>query len=284
MLTDVAPGLGLNLLVTAAVTLACVLSLWLLSIRIKDVSIVDIFWGPAFGIIALVGWFLSAGHGVHERRVLVTVLTVAWAARLGIYLFRRNHGKGEDPRYTAAFRDRHSGRELHLQTLKMVFLLQGFLAWLISIPVQLAQYQVVPPSLGIAAYAGTAVFVIGFLFEAVGDRQLARFKADPANRGRVMDRGLWRYTRHPNYFGNACLWFGLWLIACDHWSGFLTVFSPLLMTHFLVNVTGKKLLEKRMGRARPEYADYVARTSGFFPWFPKPPGGVAPDDPARRPR
>jgi steroid 5-alpha reductase family enzyme len=284
MLTDVAPGLGLNLLVTAAVTLACVLSLWLLSIRIKDVSIVDIFWGPAFGIIALVGWFLSAGQGVNERRVLVTVLTVAWAARLGIYLFRRNHGKGEDPRYTAAFRDRHSGRELHLQTLKMVFLLQGLLAWLISIPVQLAQYQVVPQSLGVAAYAGTALFIVGFLFEAVGDRQLARFKADPANRGRVMDRGLWRYTRHPNYFGNACLWFGLWLIACDHWTGFLTVFSPLLMTHFLVNVTGKKLLEKRMGRARPEYADYVARTSGFFPWFPKQPGGVAPDDPPRRPR
>ena len=111
--------------------------------------------------------------------------------------------------------------------------------------------------------------MLGFGFEAVADAQLSRFKSDPANRGRVMDRGLWRYTRHPNYFGNACLWWGLWLIACDHWLGVLTVFAPLLMTHFLLNVTGKRLLERRLSRSCPEYADYVARTSGFFPWPPK---------------
>lgn len=268
MYADIATGFGFNLAVTAGVLLACVLALWLLSIRMRDVSIIDIFWGPGFGIVALVGWFLSEGAGVDARRVLVTVLTVAWAARLGLYLYARNHGKGEDPRYTAAFRARVT-KNLHWVTLTQVFLLQGSLIWLISMPVQLAQYLERPESLGVPALAGAALWAIGFLFEAVSDWQLARFKADPAKRGQILDTGLWRYTRHPNYFGNACLWWGLWLIACDHWLGILTVFAPLLMTHFLLNVTGKKLLEKRMSRARPAYADYVARTSGFFPWPPK---------------
>jgi steroid 5-alpha reductase family enzyme len=265
---ELAPGLGQNLWVTAVVLLACVLLLWLLSIRLRDTSIIDIFWGPAFGIVALVGYALGEGQGVEMRSTLVTALTVAWAARLGAYLFWRNHGKGEDPRYTAAFRNRYA-KNLQWHTLTKVFLLQGFLVWLISIPVQLAQYLATPTVLGPAAIVGTVLWTIGFLFEAVADWQLARFKADPTSRGRVLDHGLWRYSRHPNYFGNACLWWGLWLIACDHPVGFVTVFSPILMTHFLLNVTGKKLLEKRMSRARPEYADYVARTPGFFPWFPR---------------
>jgi steroid 5-alpha reductase family enzyme len=268
MFADVAPGLGTNLLVTGLVILGCVLLLWLLSIRLKDISIIDIFWGPAFGVVALVGYALSEGHGVDARRTLITVLTTAWAVRLGVFLYWRNHGKGEDPRYTAAFRARYT-KDLHWQTLKMVFLLQGFLVWLISMPVQLAQYQVQPVELGFFAWLGVLLWAVGFSFEAISDWQLARFKADPANRGHIMDRGLWRYSRHPNYFGNACLWWGLWLIACDHWTGFLTVFAPALMTHFLLNVTGKKLLEKRMSRARPGYAEYVARTPGFFPWFPR---------------
>jgi steroid 5-alpha reductase family enzyme len=265
---ELAPGLAQNLWVTAAVLLACVLLLWLLSIRLRDISIIDIFWGPAFGIVALVGYALSEGRGVELRNTLATVLTVVWAARLGGYLYWRNVGKGEDPRYTAAFRNRYP-TNLHWVTLTKVFLLQGFLVWLISIPVQLAQYLVTPPVLGPAAIVGVGLWVIGFLFEAVADWQLARFKSNPANRGRVLDDGLWHYSRHPNYFGNACLWWGLWLIACDHPLGIATVFSPILMTHFLLNVTGKKLLEKRMSRARPEYADYVARTPGFFPWFPR---------------
>jgi steroid 5-alpha reductase family enzyme len=136
-------------------------------------------------------------------------------------------------------------------------------------PVQLAQYLQLPTTLGVPALLGALLWLIGFLFEAISDRQLARFKADPANEGRILDTGLWRYTRHPNYFGNACLWWGLWLVACDHWIGLLTVFSPLLMNYFLLNVTGKKLLEKKMSRQRPGYADYIARTSGFFPWPPK---------------
>lgn len=270
MLDSLAPGFALNLAATGVVLLGCVLALWLISIRIRDVSIIDIFWGPAFGIVALLGWFLSDGHGVESRRMLVTTLTILWAARLGLYLFWRNRGKGEDPRYTAAFRDRH-GSDLHWHTLTKVFLLQGALVWLISMPVQLAQYLTRPESLGVPARVGVLLWLVGFTFEAVSDWQLASFKADAANRGRIMDRGLWRYSRHPNYFGNACLWWGLWLIACDHPAGLLTVFAPVLMTHFLLNVTGKKLLEKRMGRARPEYADYVARTPGFFPWVPRRP-------------
>jgi steroid 5-alpha reductase family enzyme len=267
MIAEIAPGLARNLYVTAAVLLACVLLLWMLSIRLRDVSIIDIFWGPAFGIVALVGYMLSQGQGLDTRRLLITLLTVAWATRLGGYIYWRNHGKGEDPRYTAAYRNRFPNN-LYWHTLTKVFLLQGSLVWLISMPVQFAQYLVLP-QLGVLTWLGVALWAIGFTFEAVSDWQLARFKADPANRGRVLDQGLWRYSRHPNYFGNACLWWGLWLIACEHPIGFFTVFAPVLMTHFLLNVTGKKLLEKRMSRARPEYASYIARTPGFVPWFPR---------------
>ncbi len=268
MPADLTPGLAHNLLVTLLVLLACVLLLWWQSLRVRDISLIDLFWGPAFGIVALVGYAIGAGHGTEPRRTLVTVLTVAWAVRLGAYLWWRNHGRGEDPRYTALFRDRYPDT-LALVTLTQVYLLQGVLAWLISVPVQFAQYLSRPAELGPAAWAGVALWAVGFTFEAVGDWQLARFRADPANRGRVMDRGLWRYTRHPNYFGNACLWWGLWLVACDHPLGLVTVFSPLLMTHVLLNVTGKKLLESRLADARPGYAEYVARTPGFVPWFPR---------------
>lgn len=270
MFDVVATGFGFNCAVTAAVLAACMLALWLLSIRLRDISIVDIFWGPGFAVVALITYHLSDGAGSDSRRTLVTALTTLWGLRLGSYLYWRNHGKGEDPRYTAMFRaapDAH----LHLHTLLKVFLLQGALIWLIAMPVQLAQYLARPAQLGLPACAGAILWLVGFLFEAIGDLQLARFRSDPASRGRILDTGLWRYTRHPNYFGNACLWWGLFLLACDHWIGLLTVFAPLLMTHFLVNVTGKELLEKRLGSARPGYAAYVARTSGFFPWPPRSP-------------
>jgi len=267
-MTDIATGFGHSLLVSGAAVLGCMLILWAISIRISDMSIVDIFWGPGFGLVALVSFALSAHSGVASRRLLVTGLTVAWGVRLGSYLWWRNHGKGEDPRYTEMFRNRIV-KNLHWHTLVQVFLLQGLLIWLISMPVQVAEFLARPVSLSLPAYLGTLLWIIGFGFEAIADRQLARFKADPAHRGRVMDRGLWRYTRHPNYFGNACLWWGLWLIACDSWIGLVTVFAPILMTHFLVNVTGKKLLESRLSTSRPDYVAYVARTSGFFPWPPR---------------
>lgn len=270
MSADLGPAFGTSVAATAVALLACVLALWLLSIRLRDVSIIDIFWGPGFGVVAIVGYLLAvdAGSGVDPRRLLVTILTVLWSLRLGAYLWWRNTGKGEDPRYTAAYRNRIK-ENLHLHTLVRVFLLQGTLIWLISMPVQVAQHLTAPATLGVAAIAGCVLWLVGFLFEAVGDWQLARFKADPANRGRILQTGLWAWTRHPNYFGNACLWWGLWLIACDHWVGVATVFAPLLMTYFLLNVTGKKLLEKRMARSRPDFAEYAARTSGFFPRPPR---------------
>lgn len=264
----IAAGFGSNLALTALVTAGCMVALWLLSLKLKDMSIVDLYWGPGFGIVALVTYFASVDAGVDSRRLLVTVLTCAWGFKLGLYLFQRNHGKGEDPRYTDMIRVPYAG-QVALQSLLRVFVLQGVILWLISLPVQLAQYQTQPTAIGVIGWLGALLWLVGFLFETVGDWQLKQFKADPANRGKVMDRGLWRYTRHPNYFGNACLWWGLWLIACDHWSGLVLVFAPLLMTHFLLNVTGKKLLEERMIATRPGYAEYVARTSGFLPWPPK---------------
>jgi steroid 5-alpha reductase family enzyme len=248
----------------AAAILAAMLLLWLVSIPTKDASIVDIFWGPGFALAAWVA-FAFAG-GAPERKWLVAALTTIWALRLGLYLLWRKRGHGEDPRYTALIN--HLGAEKrHRITLTRVFLLQGVIMWIVALPVMAAPVWRAP--LGVFASIGAALWLIGFLFEAAGDWQMARFKADPANAGKVMDRGLWRYTRHPNYFGDACVWFGLWLIACDHLLGFALVISPLLMTYFLVRVTGKALLERRLKRAKPEYAAYIARTSGFFPLPPK---------------
>jgi steroid 5-alpha reductase family enzyme len=151
--------------------------------------------------------------------------------------------------------------------LRKIYLTQGPVLWFVSLPVQVAQLEKGP--LGFMAWAGAAVWLAGFVFETVGDFQLSRFRADPANRGRVMDRGLWRYTRHPNYFGDACVWWGLFLIACDHRIGALTVLSPALMTFLLVRGTGKPLLEEGMKSTRPGYEEYAARTSGFVPLPPR---------------
>lgn len=256
--------LALVLAVSAGVLLACMLALWLLSIPLKDASIVDIFWGPGFALAAWTSFALAGG--APARRWLVAALTTVWALRLGAYLFWRKRGEGEDPRYTALI-DHLGPERRHWTTFTRVFLLQGALMWVVALPVMAAMVWREP--LGVFAWLGAALWLAGFAFEAVGDWQMARFKADPANGGKVMDKGLWRYTRHPNYFGDACLWFGFWLIACDHPFGFALVVSPLLMTYFLVRVTGKALLERRLKRKNPAYAAYIARTSGFFPLPPR---------------
>ena len=152
--------------------------------------------------------------------------------------------------------------------LRHIYWAQGWVMWFVSLPVQVAMYE--HAALGGIAWLGAAVWAVGFGFEAVGDGQLRRLWADPANAGRVLDTGLWRYTRHPNYFGDAVVWFGLWLLACPHWLGLLVVISPIDMTNMLVRHTGKRLLEKHMARSRgAAYADYVRRTSGFVPWAPR---------------
>ncbi len=262
-------SLGNLLLINLAVVMACMALLWIVSIPLRNVSIVDIFWGPGFAVVALLTLAL-VGDG-EPRQWLLAGLTAAWGLRLGLFLAVRNIGHGEDPRY-ASIRERVEGRGINftIGSLLIVFVLQGVLMWSVSLPVQVGQYLAPGTALGMLAVAGVALWLIGFGFEAIGDWQLRRFKADPANRGQVMDRGLWRYTRHPNYFGNACLWWGLWLIAAEA-GAWWTVIAPALMTFLLLRVSGVTLLEKSLSTSKPGYADYVRRTSAFIPMPPKPP-------------
>jgi len=253
------------LLTTAAVTLAMMFGLWLVSLAMKNASIVDIFWGAGFAVIAVVTFARADGYA--PRKLLIVSLVAIWGLRLASYIGWRNAGKGEDFRYQA-MRKRYGDR-FALISLFTVFILQGVLMWVISLPLQFAQLSREPARLTWLDFLGAALWVIGLSFEAIGDGQLARFKADPANKGKVMDRGLWAYTRHPNYFGDALLWWGYFLIALATRRGWWTVISPLLMTTLLMKVSGVALLEKTLVKTRPEYRDYVSRTSAFFPLPPK---------------
>jgi len=259
---------GVNLGATAAAVVAVMAALMAVATAIRNQSIIDIAWGPGFVVIAAVSYGLSAGAGGDSaRRLVVLVLTAVWGLRLGAYIGRRNLGHGEDPRYTALMRHRQGNLAVFL--VRKVYGLQGVLMWLVSAPVQAAMYEHAP--LGVPGITGIVVWAAGLTFESVGDWQLARFKADPANRGKVMDRGLWAWTRHPNYFGDCCVWAGLWLLALGSPVGLATVFSPVLMTFLLLRFSGKALLERRMLRSKGEaYAAYLSRTSGFFPLPPRP--------------
>ncbi|HVN86161.1 MAG TPA: DUF1295 domain-containing protein [Candidatus Binatia bacterium] len=247
------------------VTLVLMFSVWLLATALRNVGIVDIFWGLGFTLIAIFSWAL--GDGYAGRRLLVAALTSIWGLRLASYLFWRNWGQEEDYRYQA-MRRRH-GPRFPVVSLYTVFGLQGVLMWIVSLPVQVAAMVRDPTHLTWLDAAGATLWAIGLLFESVGDWQLAQFKSNPRNRGHVMDRGLWRYTRHPNYFGDACVWWGLFLIALTTPAGIWVAASPMLMTFLLVRVSGVPLLERRLTKSRPEYADYVRRTSAFVPWFRK---------------
>ncbi|MFI8101224.1 DUF1295 domain-containing protein [Streptomyces sp. NPDC086023] len=229
--------------------------------------IVDIAWGLAFAAVAVVGWFLSAGHGDPARRTVVALATVVWGLRLAAHIAWRARGHGEDPRYARMLARASGSRSLY--ALRSIYLLQGALVWLVSLPVQTA--LLLPRPLDVTAALGLALWAAGLFFEAVGDHQLARFKSDPANKGRIMDRGLWAWTRHPNYFGDFLVWWGLYLTACATWpTAVATVVSPLVMSALLIKGSGKRLLEVHMAD-RPGYAAYQARTSGFFPRPPRPP-------------
>lgn len=258
-------GFLLNLVLSAVAVAAALGATFAVAARRDRHDTIDTVWGLGFALIAVVTFAASIGSGDPVRRVVVTALTVIWGVRLGAHIFRRNATRGEDPRYVEilAKGGAHPSRYL----LQHVYLPQGVIMWLVSIPVQAAQY--VPGGLSWVDAAGIAVWLTGFGFEAIGDAQLARFTADPANKGRVLDTGLWRYTRHPNYFGDACVWWGLYLFTVHHWIAIPVLVSPVLMTWFLAKGTGKPLTEKRMSQTRPAYADYIAKTSGFFPLPPK---------------
>jgi steroid 5-alpha reductase family enzyme len=258
---------ALNLLAVTAAVVVFIGVIMATAIRIRNQSIIDIFWGPGFVLAAVVSYLVSAGSdGDDTRRLVVLALTSVWGLRLGLYIGNRNRGHGQDKRYTALMRHRTGSLVGFL--VRKIYGLQGFLILLVSLPVQVAMYESEP--LGVIGAIGIAVWAVGFAFEAVGDWQLARFKADPANSGRIMDRGLWAWTRHPNYFGDAAVWTGLFLLALGSPWGLLTIVSPIVMTKLLVSYSGKALLERGMRRSKGEAYDlYVARTSGFLPLPPR---------------
>jgi steroid 5-alpha reductase family enzyme len=253
------------MLLAGATALGLMLGVWLLSLVLKDASIVDSFWGLGFVLIAWVSYV--AGDGWRPRGLLVAALVTVWGLRLSIHIGRRNLGGPEDYRY-AAMRRKH-GRRFWLVSLGTVFVLQAAIMWVVSLPVQMAQVAAAPDHLTFLDVLGTLAFAAGLAFEAIGDLQLERFKAVRSNSGKVMDRGLWRYTRHPNYFGDALIWWGLFLITLSHTEYWWTVVGPVTMTFFLTRVSGVPLLERRMRRTRPGYGEYMQRTSGFIPWPPR---------------
>jgi steroid 5-alpha reductase family enzyme len=251
--------------ITLAVTAALMLGVWLLSLVKKDASIVDTFWGLGFVLIAAVS--CAIGEGYEMRRILITALVAVWGLRLAGHIFFRNKGKGEDFRYRA-MRARH-GKRFPVVSLYSVFAVQGLLMWVISLPLQIGETSRVPARLTSLDWAGAIAWLIGFAFESIGDLQLAWFKGESKNKGKVMDQGLWRYTRHPNYFGDALLWWGFFLMALSTPSAGWTAISPLIMTGVLMKVSGVALLEKTLMKTKPEYSDYVRRTNAFFPWLPR---------------
>ncbi|MFJ9380107.1 DUF1295 domain-containing protein [Streptomyces sp. NPDC101455] len=258
---------ALNLAWSAAAALGVMLATFAVAVRVGLHRIVDIAWGLGFTAVAVVTFAVSAGAGDPVRRLLVTALTAVWGLRLAVHIAHRGRGHGEDPRYERMLAKAPGNRNAY--ALRMVYLLQGGLVWLVSLPVQAAQY--VPGRPSVLNYAaGTALWAVGIGFEAVGDAQLARFRADSGNRGRIMDRGLWSWTRHPNYFGDFCVWWGLFLLTCDSpAAAAVSVVSPVVMSLLLTRGSGKRLLERHMAD-RPGYAGYRARTSGFLPRPPRP--------------
>jgi len=252
----------IHALIVIMVLMTC---LWIISIIIKNVSIVDIFWG--LGFVITCGYYFLNSNGNSSRKVLLISLVVIWGVRLSVYLAWRNLGKGEDFRYRE-FRKKYGEKRYWWISFFQTFLLQGILMWLISAPLLGAQFSGKEISPGITDYVGIALWAIGFAFEAGGDLQLALFRSDPLNRGRVLDKGFWRYTRHPNYFGDSAVWWGFGLI-CLASGSYLPIFGSLLMTALIIKVSGVALLEKSLKENKPEYKEYIEKTSAFLPWFPR---------------
>jgi steroid 5-alpha reductase family enzyme len=237
---------------------------WLISLAIKDVSIVDSVWSLFF--VAAAVTYVSESTGNGPRSVWVLGLIMLWAIRLSVYLTWRNWGEPEDRRYQKIRQNNQPA--FGLKSLIIIFSLQAVLAWIISLPSLSAIKSGLP--LGGLDWMGIGLFLFGVGFESLADWQMAAFKANPENQGRVMDQGLWRYSRHPNYFGECCVWWGFYFIALAAGSPIWMLCSPLLMTLLLLRISGVALLEKDIHERRPAYRDYQERTSAFFPLMPKP--------------
>ena len=235
---------------------------WVISLPLRNVAIVDALWSLMFFMAGVVYALNSDPRA--PRLALVLWLLALWAARLALYITRRNAGKGEDRRYQEIRERNQPG--FAVKSLYLVFWLQALLAWVISLPV-LGAFASNQP-LGLLDLAGLALWCFGFTFEAVGDWQLSRFKKDPANADKVMERGLWKYTRHPNYFGECCVWWGFYLLALSA-GAWWSLPGPVLITFLLLRVSGVRLLEKDIGNRRPRYVDYVLKTNAFFPGPPR---------------
>lgn len=239
--------------------------LWLFSLLIKDSSIVDIFWGIGFVIIAWFYAYIIGFEKLNTWQFIFLGMVSIWGSRLAIYLGIRNIGKGEDFRY-AQWRKESEKNWWWISFLR-VFVLQGIILWIVSsvfVPALLATEKNI-----LLNYLGIILWVIGLFFEAVGDYQLMRFKNNPNNKGKVLKTGVWRYTRHPNYFGDALLWWGFFCFALNYIDGWIFIFCPLLMTFLLLKISGVAMLEKTLKNTKPEYEDYIKKTSAFIPWLPK---------------
>jgi steroid 5-alpha reductase family enzyme len=247
---------------SGGIIIGMMIVLWFVSLALKNSGIVDMFWGIGFVIVNVVAFCLSQQT---VRQILLTVLVTLWGLRLSIHIFLRNMGKPEDFRY-AQWR-RENGVQWWWVSLFKVFVLQGALLLIVAIPLLAVQAATTVNALIPLDYFGMVVWIIGFLFEAVGDYQLARFKSDPSNKGKTMTTGLWRFTRHPNYFGDTLQWWGFYILAAASGSWW-TVLSPVLMTILLLRVSGVTLLDRTM-KTRPGYEEYMRTTNAFLPWFPR---------------
>ena len=250
-----------------AVSAGIFILVWLISILKKDVSIVDILWGPACAAPGITAYWV-AGTGHPQQLLLVTLVSI-WALRLSLYLAKRNLPHGEDYRYVRMRKRSKNDTAFIFKSLWYVFGMQLVISWIISLPVQLGAIGLEGNSISSLAYFGAALWLLGFCFETVGDHQLTQFKKNPENAGELMTKGLWAWTRHPNYFGDSMVWTGLTVIALAAPYGIYTIVSPLLMALFLVKVSGKAMTERHMDEKYSEYETYKATTSGFIPMPPK---------------
>jgi steroid 5-alpha reductase family enzyme len=238
------------------------LVLWLISLKTRDVSIIDIFWAPGIAAVVDIAALLSDASGPRASAALF--LVNLWAVRLAAHIFARHDG--EDHRYAAM---RHKfGARWWWWSLVQVFLLQAILMWFIAAPLVAVMLSSRAP-MGVLDYLGVGIAAAGFLFEALADVQLARFRLDPRNKGKVMDRGLWRWSRHPNYFGESVMWWGFFLLGFSAAGAWWLILSPLVVTLLLLQVSGVTLMEDKIEDRRPAYADYKRRVSAFVPWPPK---------------
>jgi steroid 5-alpha reductase family enzyme len=244
-------------------------AIWILSLILKNTSIVDIFWGLGFVLVNWLSIVLLPGP-MNLNRLILALLVSIWGLRLTTYILIRNAGKGEDYRYQK-WRTQY-GKRWWWVSFFQTYLLQGVLMWIIAVPISGVHYFSAESSFNVFSVLGIVVWAIGFFFEAVGDAQLARFKANPENKGKLLQTGVWRYTRHPNYFGDSAQWWAFYLIAIAA-GAWWTIFSPILMTFFLIRVSGVAMLEKALIETKPGYREYAARTNSFIPWFPKKTSG-----------